>query len=72
MVLLLSQGSSASYESEIHSKTYFSSKQSGKNMKIQLKFSDYFRPVYRVADGEWERVEQAIVFVKLMIYRCVD
>ena len=41
-------------------------------MKIQLKFSDYFRPVYRVADGEWERVEQAIVFVKLMIYRCVD
>ena len=41
-------------------------------MKIKLKFSDYFRPVYRVIDSEWERVEQAIVFVKFMIYRCVD
>jgi hypothetical protein len=41
-------------------------------MKIQLKFSDYFRPVYRVIESDWERVDQAIVFVKFLIYRSVD
>lgn len=30
---------------------------------MQLKFSDYFRPVFRVAGEEWQRLEQAIVFV---------
>lgn len=29
----------------------------------QLKFSDYFRPVYRIGGEEWQRIEQAIVFV---------
>ena len=32
-----------------------------------MKLSEYFRPVFKAGDDNWERVEQAMVFVNLIL-----
>ena len=34
-----------------------------------MKFSEYFKPVCRVGDDHWERVEQSTVFVMNIVFR---
>ena len=67
MVLLLCLRCASALQTQICDKKDVSHGNPSTFDSTQLKFADYFRPVFRVNNEEWQRIESAIVFVPFIL-----